>query len=214
MDCPSKDTISPGSSAVCSVCHSSCCPWPSGPVCAGSSGRVDRIVSADLVDAALESTGCVQRRVRVLPSGRGLPVAGRGVVRRDRIPAGVGAAGRRPGPACVATPGSSALSQALRRVGVAPLRELFTLVRGPAVGAARWHGLLVCAIDGTSMFVPTATPTPQRSDVRPAALMPNPGIRCCACSRSWPVAPAPSSTPCSVPTVSAKPPTHQRCCGA
>lgn len=59
-------------------------------------------------------------------------------------------------PARVATPGSSALSQALRRVGVAPLRELFTLLRGPAVGAARWHGLLVCAIDGTSMFVPNS----------------------------------------------------------
>jgi hypothetical protein len=56
-------------------------------------------------------------------------------------------------PASVAAPGSSALSQALRRVGVAPLRELFTLVRGPALGAARWQGLLVCAIDGTSMFV-------------------------------------------------------------
>lgn len=59
-------------------------------------------------------------------------------------------------PSTVATPGSSALSQALRRVGVAPLRELFTLVRGPAAGAARWHGLLVCAIDGTSMFVPNS----------------------------------------------------------
>jgi len=37
------------------------------------------------------------------------------------------------------------------------------LVRGPAVGAARWHGLLVCAIDGTSMFVPN-------SDANAAAL--------------------------------------------
>ncbi len=30
------------------------------------------------------------------------------------------------------------------------------MVRGPAAGAARWHGLLVCAIDGTSMFVPNS----------------------------------------------------------
>src|SRR5206468_12471311 len=36
------------------------------------------------------------------------------------------------------------------------LRELFTLLAGPAVGAARWRGLLVCAIDGTSMFVPNS----------------------------------------------------------
>lgn len=56
----------------------------------------------------------------------------------------------------MARPGSSALSPALRRVGVAPLRELFTLVRGPAAGAARWRGLLVCAIVGTSMFVPNS----------------------------------------------------------
>ncbi|WP_433566752.1 IS4 family transposase [Nocardia sp. CA-151230] len=46
------------------------------------------------------------------------------------------------------------MSQALRRVGVKPLAALFDLVRGPAVGAVRWRGLLVCAIDGTSLFVP------------------------------------------------------------
>jgi len=54
----------------------------------------------------------------------------------------------------VADPVSSALAQARRRIGVKPLRELFDLVRGPAAGAARWRGLLVCAIDGTSMFTP------------------------------------------------------------
>lgn len=59
-------------------------------------------------------------------------------------------------PAGVSRPGSSALSQAMRRVGPDPLRELFTLMRGPAAGAPRWHGLLVCAIDGTSMFVPNS----------------------------------------------------------
>ncbi|MFF3573397.1 hypothetical protein [Nocardia jiangxiensis] len=48
----------------------------------------------------------------------------------------------------------SPTGQALRRVGVKPLRVLFDLVRGPAAAAARWRGLLVCAIDGTTMFVP------------------------------------------------------------
>jgi hypothetical protein len=48
------------------------------------------------------------------------------------------------------------LAQARRRIGVGPLRELFDLLRGPAVGAARWRGLLVCATDGTSMFVPNS----------------------------------------------------------
>lgn len=52
------------------------------------------------------------------------------------------------------TPGSSALSQAFRRIGIGPMAELFDLVRGPAAGSPRWRGLLVCAIDGTTMFVP------------------------------------------------------------
>jgi hypothetical protein len=42
--------------------------------------------------------------------------------------------------------------------GAAPLRWLFDLLRGPATaitaGAVRWHGLLVCAIDGTTMTIP------------------------------------------------------------
>jgi len=141
-----------------------------------------RIVSADLVDAALESTGRVQRRIRVLPARVVVYLLLAGALFAEigyqqvwaRLVAGLD-------PTAVASPGSSALSQALRRVGVAPLRELFTLVRGPAVGAARWHGLLVCAIDGTSMFVPTTPPTPQHSGAKPAAPPPSPGIRCCGC---------------------------------
>lgn len=56
----------------------------------------------------------------------------------------------------VADPGSSALAQARRRIGVKPMRALFDLVRGPAADAPRWRGLLVCAIDGTSLFTPDA----------------------------------------------------------
>ncbi|MGH3923761.1 MAG: IS4 family transposase, partial [Pseudonocardiaceae bacterium] len=44
------------------------------------------------------------------------------------------------------------------RVGVAPLRWLFDLLRGPAATSrqrgTRWCGLLVCAIDGTTITVP------------------------------------------------------------
>jgi hypothetical protein len=43
-------------------------------------------------------------------------------------------------------------------VGAAPLRALFNLLRGSAATAGpagvRWRGLLVCAIDGTTMSVP------------------------------------------------------------
>lgn len=121
----------------------------------GHLGELTRIVSFDLVDAALEATGAMQSRVRLLPSRVVvyLLLAGalfadigyRGVWARlcAGLPAGV-----------TACPGSSALSQALRRVGVKPLRELFDLVRGPAAAAVRWRGLLVCAIDGTTLFVP------------------------------------------------------------
>ena len=58
----------------------------------------------------------------------------------------------------VASPGGNALWQACARLGAAPLRWLFDLLRGPAmaitVGSVRWRGLLVCAIDGTTMSIP------------------------------------------------------------
>jgi hypothetical protein len=56
------------------------------------------------------------------------------------------------------TPTAGALAQARRRVGVAPLRWLFDLLRGPAATLRQrgtwWRGLLVCAIDGTTMTLP------------------------------------------------------------
>ena len=58
----------------------------------------------------------------------------------------------------VAIPSAGALAQARRRIGVAPLRALFDLLRGPAAGPATkgvyWRGLLVTAIDGTMMCCP------------------------------------------------------------
>lgn len=129
-----------------------------GPFAPGHLGELTKIVSADLVDAALASTRAVQSRVRVLPSRVVVYLLLAAALFAElgyqqvwaRLVSGLD-------PATVAHPGSSALAQALRRVGVAPLRELFTLLAGPAVGAARWQGLLVCAIDGTSMFVPNST---------------------------------------------------------
>jgi hypothetical protein len=57
----------------------------------------------------------------------------------------------------LATPTASALTQARRRLGPAPLRALFDLLCGPAptaaTGGVRVGGLLVCAIDGTTMSV-------------------------------------------------------------
>jgi hypothetical protein len=92
------------------------------------------------------------------------------------------------------TPTASGLAQARRRVGAAPLRWLFDLLRGPAVISRqhrnRWRGLLVCAIDGTALTAPD-TPkmlthfTKQRGNHGGA------GYPRSAWSRCWPAAPAP-----------------------
>ncbi len=121
----------------------------------GHLGELTQIVPFEMVDAVLESTRTVQARVRALPSrvvvylllaAALFAELGYGQV-WARMTAGLDGID-------VADPVSSALAQARRRIGVKPLRELFDLVRGPAAGAARWRGLLVCAIDGTSMFTP------------------------------------------------------------
>lgn len=126
-----------------------------GPFAPGHLGELTQQVPFELVDEVVASTGRMQARVRDLPSrvvvylllaaGLFAELGYRQVW--ARLVAGLGGLP-------VAMPSSSALSQARRRLGVAPLRALFTLVAGPAAGTARWRGLLVCAIDGTSLFVP------------------------------------------------------------
>lgn len=122
-----------------------------GAFAPGHLGQLTQIVAFEMVDAALESTCAVRdlpsRVVVYLLLAAGLfaengyrQVWARMVAGLDGIE--------------VAAPTSSALAQARRRIGVKPLRELFSLVAGPATGALRWRGLLVCAIDGTSLYVP------------------------------------------------------------
>jgi hypothetical protein len=112
-------------------------------------------VPFEMVDAVLAEAGGVQRRVRDLPSrvvvylllAAGL-FAELGYQQVwARLVAGLDGV-------TMAAPSSSALAQARRRVGAAPLAALFRLLAGPPAGALRWRGLLPCAIDGTSMFVP------------------------------------------------------------
>jgi hypothetical protein len=108
-----------------------------------------------MADEALASTGRMQARVRDLPSRVVVYLLLAGALFAEagyrqvwaRLVAGLGGLP-------VAMPTSSALAQARRRVGAAPLQALFGLLAGPAAGAARWRGLLVCAVDGTTMFVP------------------------------------------------------------
>src|ERR1700749_1694021 len=107
-----------------------------------------------MVDAVLEETCRVQRRVRDLPArvvvylllaGCLFTELGYGQVWHRLIAglAGLLTAGRT----------AAAMTQAPRRRGPGRLRELFALLRGPSPGGARWRGLLVVAIDGTIMTV-------------------------------------------------------------
>ena len=133
-----------------------------GAFAPGHLGELTRIVPFEMVDAVLDETGARQQRIRDLPSrvvvylllAAGLFAdLGYGQV-WARMIAGLG--GR--GGLSVAVPTAGALAQARRRIGVAPLRALFELLRGPAAGVsvkgARWRGQLVCAIDGTILGCP------------------------------------------------------------
>jgi hypothetical protein len=125
----------------------------------GHLGELTQLVPFEMVDEALAETGSVQRRVRDLPSrvvvylllaGCLFPELGYPGVWRKLTGglAGIPAA----------APTAGALCQGRRRIGVAPLRFLFDLLRGPAaVPGGRgtwWRGLLVCAVDGTVLSVP------------------------------------------------------------
>jgi hypothetical protein len=112
-----------------------------------------------MIDAVLGETGKVQSRVRDLPSrvvvylllAAGLfAELGYGQV-WAKMTAGLDGLK-------VATPTAGALVQARRRIGVAPMRALFDLLRGPTAGLATkgvyWRGLLVTAVDGTTMCCP------------------------------------------------------------
>lgn len=124
----------------------------------GHLGELTQVVPFEMVDEALVETGRVQSRVRTLPSrvvvylllaGALFADCGYGQV-WDRLVAGLDRVG-------VPDPSGGGLAAARRRVGVAPLRFLFDLLRGAAVTSAsssvRWCGLLVAAIDGTIMSV-------------------------------------------------------------
>jgi hypothetical protein len=124
----------------------------------GHLGELTQQVPFEMVDAVLEQTCRLQRRVRDLPARvvvylllagclfaelGYLQVWGKLTAGLEGLPA--------------AAPTVSAMTQARRRLGSGPLRELFFLLRGPSPADARWRGLLVCAVDGTIMTVAGST---------------------------------------------------------
>jgi hypothetical protein len=125
----------------------------------GHLGELTRIVPFEMVDEVLAETGRTQQRLRLLPSrvvvylvlaaGLFAEVGYLGVW--DKLVAGLDGLG-------LTRPSGTAVWQARIRVGAAPLRALFDLLRGPAAGIRTagvwWRGLLVTAIDGTVLDVP------------------------------------------------------------
>ena len=125
----------------------------------GHLGELTQHLPFEMVDEALAATRATQSRLRDLPSrvvvylllaGCLFPEIGYSGVWRKLTAALQGVP--------TATPTAGGLAAARHRVGVAPLRWLFDLLRGPAVTmgqrGSRWRGLLVCAIDGTTLTVP------------------------------------------------------------
>jgi len=125
----------------------------------GHLGELTQVVPFEMVDAVLVQTGGVQKRVRDLPArvvvylllAAGLfAECGYGQV-WARLVAGLEGLD-------VARPTAAGLAAARRRLGAGPLRALFDLLRGPAAGVATggvwWRGLLVCAVDGTTLCCP------------------------------------------------------------
>jgi Insertion element 4 transposase N-terminal/Transposase DDE domain len=120
----------------------------------GHLGELTQLIPFEMVDEALAATSTVRCRVRCLPARvvvylllAAALFEGQGYGQVwTRLCAGLGALAPK-------APSRAALWQARARVGVRPLRWLFELLRGPAAGV-RWRGLLVCAVDGTTMVVP------------------------------------------------------------
>ena len=127
----------------------------------GHLGELTQIVPFEMVDEALAETGTAQRRVRLLPARVVVYLLLAGCLFAElgyrqvwhKLTAGLHGLS-------AANPSQTVLWQGRVRLGAAPLRWLFDLLRGPAAAAGagvRWCGLLVCAIDGTTMAIPDGT---------------------------------------------------------
>jgi len=149
------------------VCHSAVPPGlttlsrefavAAGPFAPGHLGELTQVIPFELVDAALEETGCVQRRLRDLPSRVGVyfllamclfPEVGYRLV-WNKLTAALAGAGLE-----VAWPTAKALRDLRRRIGPAPVGRLFEVLTGPlaqpTTTGARFGRFRTVSFDGCS----------------------------------------------------------------
>ncbi|MCI1749338.1 MAG: IS4 family transposase [Acidipropionibacterium sp.] len=141
---------------------------PDGVFAPAHLGELTTTVPPEMIDAILDQTATTQHRVRRLPSRlvvylilAGALYAGQAwTAVWNRLTAGL--------PHPIRHPAKSSISQAMRRLGPAPLEALFRLLAGPGAclptQQIRCAGRLVAAIDGTQIAIPD---TPANGDLYP-----------------------------------------------
>jgi hypothetical protein len=128
----------------------------------GQIGELTQVVDFALVDAVLAETGRVQQRLRLLPSRVVVYFVIALVLAQGmgyRLVWGQMVAALRQVPGLV-NPCAAALGHARRRVGSAPLKQLFTAISGPVAAAGTrgvfYRGMRLVAMDASSLQVPDA----------------------------------------------------------
>ena len=124
----------------------------------GHLGELTRFVPFEMVDEVLAVTRRTQQRIRLLPARVTVYLVLAGCLFADlgyglvwqKLTAGLDGLD-------LTEPSSGTLREARQRLGPAPLRALFDLLRGPAATTAKhavyWHDLLLTVIDGTTMSI-------------------------------------------------------------
>ncbi|MHB9859929.1 IS4 family transposase [Streptomyces sp. YIM S03343] len=133
----------------------------------GHLGELTRIIDPVLVDAVIEETAAREQRLRLLPARVVVYfVLALAFFERSSYQAVWGKLTAGLAHTAVARPCASSLSRARRRVGVAPLRALFTVLAGPVAtpvqSCAFYRGRRVVAIDGTTLNAPDETAVTSR----------------------------------------------------